>query len=171
MSSEWEEKLAIQELCSRYCHTIDSQDSEGWAQCFTKDGIFEFDGWAIRGHDALKEYAEVHARVMRCRHLTLNHLYQIRGDEAQGRSTTVVTLATAGGYKILGQGAYEDRLTRQGGSWRIVHRRVANDHLVSDPRRPVNTADPDVAPLVRQLIEAARRLGQRVESPPNEPSD
>jgi hypothetical protein len=171
MSSEWQEKLAIQELCSRYCHTIDSQDSEGWAQCFTNDGIFEFDGWAIRGHDALKEYAEVHARVMRCRHLTLNHLYQVRGDEAQGRSTTVVTLATAGGYKILGQGAYEDRLTKKGGSWRIIHRRVANDHLVSDRRRPVNTADPDVAPLVRQLIEAARRLGQKVESPPNESRD
>jgi hypothetical protein len=101
---------------------------------------------------------------MRCRHLTLNHLYDVRGEFAHGRCTTVVTLATAGGYKILGQGAYEDRLTKQDGSWRLVHRRVANDHLVSDPKRPINTADPDVAPLVRQLIEAARRLGQRVDS-------
>ena len=41
---------------------------------------------------------------MRCRHLTLNCLYEVRGDRATGRSTTVVTLATAGGYlKSLGQ--------------------------------------------------------------------
>src|SRR5215510_13553845 len=111
MENDWIEKLAIQELCARYCHTIDSQDAEGWAQCFTADGAFEFDGWEIRGYAALREYAEVHARVMRCRHLTLNLLYEVKGNEATGHSTTVVTLATAGGYKILGEGAYTDRLS------------------------------------------------------------
>jgi hypothetical protein len=40
------EKLAIRELCSRYCQTIDAQDSDGWAQCFAPDGAFEFDGHA-----------------------------------------------------------------------------------------------------------------------------
>src|SRR6516164_8413902 len=86
LEHEWADKLAIQELCARYCHTIDSQDS---------------DGWAHRGRPALAEYAEAHARVMRCRHLTLNCLYEVQGDRATGRSTTVVTLATGGGYKIL----------------------------------------------------------------------
>ena len=38
---------------------------------------------------------------MRCRHLTLNHLYEVEGDTATGTSATVVTLATPGGYKIL----------------------------------------------------------------------
>jgi hypothetical protein len=159
---EWIEKLAIQELCARYCHTIDSQDSEGWAACFTAEGAFEFDGWVIRGRPALAEYAEVHARVMRCRHLTLNGLYEVRGDQATGRSTTVVTLATGGGYKILGQGYYEDRLVKEGGRWLIVHRNVRNDRLVNDPSKPVNLADPDVAELVRHLLDAARRLGQKV---------
>jgi hypothetical protein len=124
LEHSWIEKLAIQELCARYCHTIDSQDSEGWARCFTADGVFEFDGWAIRGRRALAEYAAVHARVMRCRHMTLNCLYEVRGEQATGRSTTVVTLATKGGYKILGQGAYEDQLVKDGGEWLIVHRRV-----------------------------------------------
>jgi uncharacterized protein (TIGR02246 family) len=72
MEQEWIEKLAIQELCSRYCHTIDSQDSDAWADCFTTDGIFEFDGWARAGRDALREYAEVHTRILRSRHMTLN---------------------------------------------------------------------------------------------------
>jgi uncharacterized protein (TIGR02246 family) len=163
LEHEWAEKLAIQELCARYCHTIDSHDSAGWSQCFTPDGVFEFDGWAIRGRSALAEYAEVHARVMRCRHLTLNCLYQVQGDRATGSSTTIVTLATEGGYKILGQGAYQDQLVKEGGQWRLAHRRVRTDRLVADPQKPVNLADPDVAALVRHLLEAAQRLGQKVE--------
>jgi hypothetical protein len=162
MDHAWVEKLAIHEPCARYCDTIDAQDAEGWAQCFTADGAFECDGWEIRGHAALREYAAVHARVMRCRHLTLNLLYEVTGHEATGRSTTVVTLATAGGYKILGSGAYEDRLIKHGSQWRIVHRRVTNDRLVSDPQKPLNLVDPDVAVLVRHLLDAAQRLGQRV---------
>jgi uncharacterized protein (TIGR02246 family) len=160
---EWIEKLAIQELCARYCHTIDSQDSDGWADCFTPDGFFEFDGWAIAGRDALREYAEVHARLMRCRHMTVNCLYEVQGDIATGTSTTVVTLATEGGYKILGQGAYHDRLVRQGGRWLIAARCLRTDRLVSDPDKAVNLADPDVAALVSHLVEAARRLGRAVE--------
>jgi hypothetical protein len=163
LEHEWADKLAIQELCARYCHTIDNQDSAGWADCFTANGVFEFDGWAIRGRVALAEYAEVHARVMRCRHLTLNCLYELGSDRATGRSTTVVTLATEGGYKILGQGGYEDQLVKEGGRWRIAHRRVRTDRLVADPHKPVNLADPDVAALVGHLLAAAQRLGQKVE--------
>jgi len=160
--NQWIEKLAIQELCARYCHTIDRQDSTGWAQCFTPDGIFEFDGWAILGRPALTEYADVHARVMRCRHMTVNCLYEIDGNQATGRSTTVVTLATEGGYKIFGQGAYEDRLVKVDGQWQIALRRVRTDRLVTDPEKPVNLADPEVAALVRHLVQAAQRLAQRV---------
>jgi SnoaL-like domain len=50
MDDVWVEKLAIQEPCSRYCQTIDVQDSMGWAHCFTSDGAFEFDGHVVRGH-------------------------------------------------------------------------------------------------------------------------
>src|SRR5262245_34755201 len=158
MDQVWIDKLAIQELCARYCHTIDSQDSDGWADCFTADGAFEFDGWAVQGHAALREYAEVHTRFLRCRHMTLNLLYAVRGATATGTSTTVVTLATEGGYRIVGQGAYEDRLVKEGGRWRIAYRRVRTDRLVANPDQPINLADPDVAALVSHLVEAARRL-------------
>jgi len=160
MENEWVEKLAIQELCARYCHTIDSQDADGWARCFTPDGAFEFDGSVIRGRPALREYAEVHARVMRCRHMTLNHLYEVRGSEATGRATTVVTLATKGGYKLFGTGAYADRLIKVDGQWAIAHRRCDTDRLVSDPEKAINLADPDVAELVQHLVSAARRLAR-----------
>jgi hypothetical protein len=49
------------------------------------------------------------------------------------------------------------------GQWRIAYRRVRTDRLVADPQKSVNLADPDVAALVGYLIEAAQRLGQKVE--------
>ncbi len=59
------ENLAIQELCSSYCQTIDAQDSARWADCFLPNGAFEADGHVVRGRDALREYAETHTRVLR----------------------------------------------------------------------------------------------------------
>jgi hypothetical protein len=161
MEKVWIEKLAIQELCSRYCQTIDAQDSEGWTRCFLPDGAFEFDGRVIRGCEALREYAEAHTRVLRGRHVTLNHLYDVSGDRATGCATTVVSIATGSGYKIMGQGVYHDNLAKVGNEWKIRHRRVVNDHLVSDPAKPVNLADPDVAALVQQLIDTADALVRR----------
>ena len=120
MENVWIEKLAIQELCSRYCQTIDAQDSEEWARCFVPDGSFEFDGHVVRGHQALREYAEAHTRVLRGRHMTLNHLYDVDGERATGCATTVVSIATASGYKIMGQGAYHDDLVKVDGEWKFV---------------------------------------------------
>jgi hypothetical protein len=111
----------------------------------------------VRGEQALREYAEAHIVSLRGRHMTLNHLYELHG----GRATTVVSIATPGGYKIMGQGVYEDELAKVNSQWKIRHRRVKNDYLVSDPAKPVNLADPDVAPLVRKLIEAADDLARR----------
>jgi hypothetical protein len=58
----------------------------------------------------------------------------------------------------MGQGAYHDDLVKHDSEWKIRHRRVVNDYLVSDPARPVNLADPDVAASVQQLINTADDL-------------
>ena len=55
MEQTWIEKLAIQELCARYAHAIDSLDPEAWVQCFTPDGGFQVATWVVRGHAALRE--------------------------------------------------------------------------------------------------------------------
>ena len=49
-----------------------------------------------------------------------------------GSAATVVSIATPSGYKIMGQGAYHDDLVKVVGEWKIRHRRVVNDHLMSD---------------------------------------
>ncbi len=162
MEQEWIEKLAIQELFARYAHAVDNLDPEAWVQCFTPEGVFQVGNRVMRGQAALRGYAEVHVREIRCRHLMGNFLYEIHGNEATGQCSMLATLATAGGYKIFAQGRYVDRLVKQNGQWKIAHRRVELDRLASDPKTITSTADPDVAALVRALVEAAIRLGEKV---------
>ena len=57
-----------------------------------------------------------------------------------------------------------DRLVKQNGQWRFAHRRVDVDLLVSDPAQIVMLADPDVAPFIQPLMDAARRIGEQVQS-------
>ena len=78
---------------------------------------------------------------------------------ATGRATTVVSIATPTGYKTMGQRAYQGNLVKVN-ERKIRHRRVTNDHLVSDPAMPVNLADPDVAALVQRLINMANDLAR-----------
>ena len=70
-------------------------------------------------------------------------------------------IATPGGYRIMGQGVYEDDLVKVNGEWKIRHRRVKNDHLVSDPAKLVGLADRDVAPLLQALVDTAEDLTRR----------
>jgi hypothetical protein len=162
MENEWVEKLAIQELFARYAHAVDNLDPEAWVQCFTPDGIFQVGSRAMRGQAALRGYADLHVREIRCRHMMSNFLYEIHGNEATGQCSMLATLATPSGYKIFAQGRYVDRLVKQNGQWRITHRRVETDQLASNPKGITSIADPDVAALVQPLIDAARQLGERV---------
>ncbi len=162
MENEWVEKLAIQELFARYAHAVDNLDPEAWVRCFTPDGVFQVGNRAMRGQAALREYAEIHVREIRCRHMMGNFLYEIHGDEATGQCSMLATLATAGGYKIFAQGRYVDRLVKRDEQWKIAHRLVELDRLASEPKKITSTADPDVAALVHTLVEAAIRLGEKV---------
>ena len=162
MTNEWIEKLAIQELFARYAHAVDNLEVEPWVQCFTSDGVFQVGTRAMRGETALRGYAELHVKAIRCRHLMGNFLYDIHDTEATGQCSMLATLATAGGYKIFAQGRYVDRLVKHSGQWKIAHRRVETDRLASDPKKITSIADPDVAALVGVLVDAAARLGEKV---------
>ena len=159
MDNVWMEKLAIQELCSRYSIPSTPRTPTDWRDA----------SWPTVHSNLMATWfadtipcasTPTHTRVLRGRHMTLNHIYEVDGDRAAGRATTVVSIATAGGYKIMGQSAYEDQLVKVNGEWKIRHRRVTNDHLVSDPSKPVNLADPDVGALVQGLIDSAESLAR-----------
>ena len=163
MDQDWIEKMAIQELFARYAHAIDDLEPEAWVACFHPDGVFQVGRRAMQGQAALRGYADVHVREIRCRHMMANFLYRVEGEQATGQCSMLASLATPGGYKIFAQGRYLDRLVKYDGEWRIAHRRVETDQLASSPTGITSIADPDVAALVRPLVDAARRLGERVQ--------
>ena len=49
---------------------------------FHADGVFEFYGHVMQRQDALRQGADTHTDVMRARDITLNHLYEVRGNQA-----------------------------------------------------------------------------------------
>ncbi len=164
MDHDWTQKMAIQELFARYAHAIDDLKPDAWVECFTIDGVFQVGRRAMRGQAALRGYADVHVQEIRCRHMMANFLYEVHADEATGQCSMLATLATPGGYKIFAQGRYVDRLVKRNGHWRIAHRLVETDQLASNPTGITSIADPDVAALVRPLVDAARKLGERVQA-------
>ena len=89
--------------------------------------------------------------------VALNHLYDVQGHRARHH----------GRFDRYAHGLQDHGTTRLSGQSRIKvnerkirHRRVTNDHLVSDPAMPVNLADPDVAALVQKLINMANDLAR-----------
>jgi hypothetical protein len=150
------------ERLAAYTLTIDGKDAAGWANCFTQDGIFGQGGYAIRGRDNLRAYAEVHGSTLGSRHITTSPCYQIdeNGVIATGRSTTVVTVATPSGYKIAMTGCYEDELKKINNDWLISRRWVTVEGLPQDPGYSMLAADPQMAEMVQPLLDAWRRLSE-----------
>lgn len=156
------EKQNILELLAAYTQAMDGKDPDAWAGCFTTDGAFVFSGQTIRGRDRLREYAALHA-PMGTRHMTSSPIYRIDDDgkRATGRATTVATIATRGGYKILFAGHYDDVLAKVDGRWLIAQRTAVPEPLPDSPELDVATADPDVAAVMRAIYQAAQDMAKK----------
>ncbi len=154
------DKLKIFERLAAYTLTIDGKDADGWANCFTEDGIFGQGDKAIRGRDNLRTYAEIHGNALGSRHTTTSPYYHIdeNGKTATGRSTTVVTVATPTGYKIAMTGLYADELKKIGQDWLIARRWVTVEGLPHDPDYFMLAADAELAARIQPLLDAWRRL-------------
>ena len=162
-ATAWIEKLKIHELCARYTLTLDGHDIEGWAACFTKDGVFGYGDRALVGRDKIFAYGEVH-KDLASRHINTSLVCDIdsTGERATGRSAIVLTLATRRGYKVAFMGHYRDELQRVDGQWLISRRWVVADALPGDPSFDLPASDPDLVPLVQPLWDAYQRLGDVV---------
>ena len=159
----WIEKLKINDLLSKYTLSIDRHDSEGWANCFTEDGLIGTGDRCIRGRNNLQEYARVHARIG-SRHLTTSPLYEIAEDglSAVGTANTIVIASTSHGFKILFSGSYTDKLKKIDDTWLVAERWVKDEVISDRPDFFSGNADPDVAELTQPLFEAFQRIGEKV---------
>jgi hypothetical protein len=130
----------IRQLLARYNLAIDLGDADGWAACFTDDGVFECTGLPeyspfsgrFEGIDALKDYATTqYSRAQgRARHWNWNLEIDGDGKEATMRSYLLILTVGERPAPVNATGIYQDRLRKVRGEWRFAERHIAIDSRV-----------------------------------------
>ena len=121
-----EDRGAILDLASRYCHTFDLGDPDGWAKCFPKEGLFEAPGRTLKGREELRKMAESAQFPAPIRHLP--SVFSINGDANSATMLcyfTVIRLDSPPATFAVGR--YEDELKKIDGQWKFAARRVIMD--------------------------------------------
>ena len=127
------DERAIQRTLYNYCHSIDYGEEARWTDCFTDDGVFhvEYPGGQpasrYAGRKALEAFIADHPRAPETlhKHLLLNPLIDVRGDEARVASYFQMLLEIDGLPETYCFGRYLDRMCRcADGVWRFVERRA-----------------------------------------------
>jgi ketosteroid isomerase-like protein len=127
----------IRQLLARYNFAVDLGDAEGWADCFTPDGVFRCtpEGGPLtgthQGRDALVAYGQTHYGINKGRARHWNWNLEIDGDGETAtmrcyllslRATTPDAPAAVGAT-----GVYRDRLSKVDGRWLFVERHIHID--------------------------------------------
>src|SRR5262249_28676808 len=113
LMSELEDHEEIRQLLARYCHTVDAGDADGFADCFSEDGVFDANGDLIEGREAIRKWCQGYRpRVTPLRHVTANPLITVNGDEAEA-SSYLFLLTPREQRGVLTTGTYRDRLRRE----------------------------------------------------------
>lgn len=137
MSSEMlsaEDFFEIQNLYGAYNLCSDLGDLDGYADCFTEDGVLEVlpQGVRIAGKDALREhkYRDLASREGRYRRHwngSLN-LQRLDGGAVRGRCYLIAYNGEPGQMPTVADcGVYEDHLVRENGAWRFNRRLLTMD--------------------------------------------
>ena len=123
-----DDRLAILDLGARYNQLMDWGDVEGWADCFTPDGVF--DGGPklqARGRAELVAFMErLIARDRPARHWTNNVLIEGADDQARLTLYLLVVDLTAEGPRPSNFGVHHDDVVRTDGGWRFRRRRLGH---------------------------------------------
>jgi uncharacterized protein (TIGR02246 family) len=131
----------IRQLLARYNFAVDLGDLEGWADCFTPEGVFLCtpEGGPLTGRhtgrDALVAYAAKHYEINQGRARHWNWNLVIAGD---GGSATMrcylgayAAMTDESPAKLRVTGIYRDKLAKVDGRWLFSER-----HIHVDPQPP-----------------------------------
>lgn len=127
-----EDRLEIQDLYARYCHTVDAFDGDGWASCFAEDGslvpsVGTGTGTEYRGRVALAAFAADRSRHALSRHWINNLLLTDHGDHVRGTCYAQLVDISGATPKPVAHVSYDDVLVREGGRWLFATRRPKRD--------------------------------------------
>jgi 3-phenylpropionate/cinnamic acid dioxygenase small subunit len=132
----------IQNLYARYNLASDAGDAEGYASCFTDDGVLQIDplGVTVQGRASFVTYKQkdVAGRGGRYRrHWNGSlHLEKLDADTVRGRCYFHGFNGTPGELPVFADaGVYEDRIVRVGAAWRFARRHLTLDGSTWTPPR------------------------------------
>jgi hypothetical protein len=117
-----EDRLAIQDVFSRYCFLWDGNEGAEWAALFTPDGTCEVPGIKLEGTEQLKGMPAMGAQHGggKFRHMITNVLAEPSGaDEVQAKGYGLMTDWRDGG-KFVMHALYRAKMRKVSGDWKIV---------------------------------------------------
>ena len=126
MTSQLEDKHAIEELIARYNQSLDGGDYAQWVACWADDAVLDGIGKLLTGKAQIQAFADQYESTTRSRINGLN-LYTVTGDKATSSSYLQLVSATDKGVKIIFTGRYEDDLKRVNGQWQFARRKLHQD--------------------------------------------
>jgi SnoaL-like domain len=124
MALQTSDRLEIFELYARAAVSFDTGDAEGFAQCFTAEGVFDSRA-PITGHDELVAYVARRFREAPGMAHHISNIYIDETDDGALGTAYGVIFATAhdGRLQLRTAGTYKDELVTDNGRWRIRHRK------------------------------------------------
>jgi hypothetical protein len=133
-----DDREAIRDVLSRYCHYVDAGEGDKWAELFTEDGSFGREGGSFDiGVGPFVGRAALRKMASRFRadglHFSANPVITVDGDDATVTSYVLV-LQGREHPEVRMSGRYEDRLRKVDGRWLFSSR-----HLSTDMQRPLST--------------------------------
>ena len=135
------DERAILRVLYSYCHAIDYGEEARWLALFASDGIFHVDmprglpPIHCAGQKELAAFISAHPRAPAAlhKHLLLNPLIELQGDEARVASYFQMLLDIDGTPATYCFGRYLDRLVRaENGLWRFKERVAQVQSMRSD---------------------------------------
>jgi 3-phenylpropionate/cinnamic acid dioxygenase small subunit len=127
------DEAAVTDLLYAYNVVTDALDIDGWAACFTSDGVFNGAMESFRAH-ADKDKFAAHARELeasglpRLRHFLSNIRISVRGEQAESHCFFLIVATPDDGPSSISMvGEYADRLVKTEGRWLFQERTVTTD--------------------------------------------
>ena len=133
----YQDRVAIEDLFSKYSYYNDNSLGEAWASTFTPDGKLEFPGTVVQGHDQLVAFGS--RPKTRVHFVGSILLVQTAPDRVHARSM-VLTAVTHGDEPVTfeGIGIYDDQIVKTPSGWRFLSRHADTKIPVSSDFLPQN---------------------------------
>ncbi len=120
---------AIRQLLARFIQLRDDKHFAAWSELFTADALFSYGAVRLEGRAAIRTHVNELLAGDRGKHLCVNSVIEVRGDNASVSSDFVKLDPgpDGAGYVVAVMGRYLDHLVKAADVWLIARRHVAID--------------------------------------------